>query len=159
MNIAIVGARERKIQSDVAAVQTLLKLLKSRYPALTIITCATDIGIGKYVKDACLVRRGEFYTYSMKEVIVKAYPSREFSKTEYAEMFIARNASVYEQMDQLYYFATAERRGTFEDLVVRCTDVDGEKGGSRPYKVLLPGDEVTLLDLGDEQTTPHQDVE
>lgn len=143
MVIVIVGAKDRTGPQEQADVNQLIELCAAAYPGCLFVTMLTqDESVGKFVREKCAERdsRGN-YRFKLVEANLRVYASN-LSKSEVSQIYISRNATVFELGNVFYYFAGNSRRGTMEDLVQRV-----EKAGM-PLKIFLSGDPVKLLDLG-----------
>jgi hypothetical protein len=139
MNIVICGAKERNTEEDKRKVQELMNRAVVQYPNCVFVTILTHMGIGRFVKEACLEKGpGGQFRFQLIECSVRLYAT-QLSKSEVQQIYIARNATVFELADITYYFANRDRRGTLEDLVERL------QKENRPCRVLLPGDPVELI--------------
>lgn len=139
MRVAIVGAKDRCTLEDKKLVEELIeKVSASHFDVLYVCTNTWTPGIGQFVRSKCLERAGSDFRFQVVLVDMRTYSSH-CSRTEMADIFIARNAAIHELADVLYYFATSDRRGTIEDLVERMNRAN------RPVKVFLPGDPVEAI--------------
>ena len=142
MNIVIVGAKDRKSQQERDDVNELMDMLIKHYPgALFITMLAWEEGIGRFVKEKCREQDSEGrFKFKLVEANVRVYAS-DLSQSEVSQIYIGRNATLFEIGDVLYYFASPSRKGTLENLVERMVD------GGRPTVVFLPGDQMRLAQL------------
>lgn len=136
----IVGAKERDTDEDRALVGDLMEKAAVYYPGCLFITMLTQVGVGKFVKEKCLEKdgRGDF-KFQFVACDVRLF-AKNLSKAESAQIYIARNATVFELGQVFYYFASEDRRGTMENLIM-----DRVAPAGLPYKVLLPGDPIELI--------------
>jgi hypothetical protein len=106
---------------------------------LFICTDSWQHGIGEFVRKKC-VEKTSTGAFKFQLVIfdLRLY-SDTLSSSQKASLFLARNASLFEAADMLYYFAGDDRRGVVEDLCTRMQEA------GRPVKVFLPGDPITLI--------------
>jgi hypothetical protein len=141
MNIVIVGAKERDTPADRELVNELLDELHKKYPGMLVVTMATHMGIGKFVHEKCLERtpgKNE-HKFQLCEVDTRIL-AKYLSKSEVAEIYLSRNATLFELGNMFYYFASASRRGTIEELLDNRVIPSG-----RPFKVFLPDDPISLI--------------
>jgi hypothetical protein len=140
MRICIIGAKERDTTADGEYVVELMRAIKARTPSVIFVTMLTHLGIGKYMRDACAVKNPvtNKLEFALIDSTVRIFATG-LSRSELAQIFMARNATPYELSDMLYYLASEERRGPMEDLLQRFID------GGRPYKVLGPGQPIELI--------------
>ena len=142
MKVAIVGTKDRNTKADRAAVGELVELIAAAHFDVKFIATDTwNDGIGCYVRDKCLEKTGKEFRFKLILADFRSY-SHDLTRTEITEIYLARNAGIFELADMLYYFAVPDRRGTLEDLVGRMTQA------GRPVHVLLPGEPVTLYKGG-----------
>jgi hypothetical protein len=136
--VVIVGAKLRDAPEDKAVVCALMELAAKRYPNCCFVTMLTSMGVGSFVKQKCLEKDSlDRFRFQLIECNVRLYASN-LSQSESSTIYIARNATVYEMGDVFLYLAMPDRRGPLEDLIDRAVR------GERPYRVFLPGDELTL---------------
>jgi hypothetical protein len=136
MKIVIVGAKERDTQEDRQLVCDLMDRIASEAPHTTFVAALTHMGVGRFVKDYGLTKNADnCYLFQVIECSVRIY-AQALSKSELAQIYLARNATVSELGDMLIYLASEDRRGTCEDLLERFTAT------KRPTLVLMPGDPV-----------------
>jgi hypothetical protein len=140
MRICVVGAKERDTKADGEYAVQLMRAIKEKTPNVLFITMLTHIGIGRYIRAAAEVRdpaTGQF-EFALIDCTVRLF-TKNLSRSDLSQIFIARNATPYELSDMLYYLASEERRGPMEDLLQRFID------GGRPYKLLRPGDPIEVI--------------
>jgi hypothetical protein len=139
MKIAVVGSKERCSEEDRVLVESLIEQVAQRnFDAVFICTDSWNRGIGEFVRKKCVEKvQGEFI-YQVILVDLRTYWKHR-SRDEVAQVYRARNASLYEMADMLYYFAGSERKSAIDDLVTRMQE------SGRPVKVFYPGDPISLL--------------
>lgn len=150
MKVVIVGARRRSEAQDEKLVNDLLDQLIQKYPQLRVVSTSCDRGVGKIVKSKCLpesvieterikgeIPRSVKATFPFVEVTVRTYlPAEELTKSEFASLFIARNALLNEIGDEFHLFTEQEPRGMMADLLSRVR----QRGA--PCAVYRPGEQV-----------------
>ena len=147
MNIAIVGARERDTEEDRELVGKLMEQIAVEAPRSTFVAALTHIGVGRFVKDKCLEKDDQNnYRFALIECQTRIY-SRSMSKSDLAQVYLARNATPFEISDFLIYLASEDRRGTMEDLLDRFL------AAHRPVLLLKPGDALPDRIIGLEKET------
>jgi hypothetical protein len=136
MRICIVGSKERDMPEDRALVHELMERIVGEVPHIVFVTVMTHMGVGKFVRDKCLEKdaNGQ-YRFALIECSVRIH-ARSLSKTEAAQIYLARNASPFEMSDMMVYFASEDRRGTCEDILERF------QVAGRPAVVMMPGDSI-----------------
>lgn len=140
MRICIVGAKERDTDADGKYAVQLMRAIKEKTPNVLFITMLTHVGIGRYIRSASEARdpvTGQ-HEFALIDSTVRLF-TKNLSRSDLSQIFIARNATPYELSDMLYYLASEERRGPMEDLLQRFID------GGRPYKILRPGDPIEVI--------------
>jgi 2-methylaconitate cis-trans-isomerase PrpF len=134
MKIVVVGAKERDTEEDRVFVCDLMDRIASEAPHTTFVTTLTHMGVGKFAKEYGLTKdENNHYKFQLIECSVRIY-AQYLSKSELAQVYLARNATVTEMGDMLIYLASEDRRGTCEDLLSRF------RAAGRPTLVLMPGD-------------------
>jgi hypothetical protein len=142
MRVCIIGAKERDTTADSEYVVNLMRAIKAATPNVIFITTLTHMGIGKFVRAACAVKDPvtNKHEFNLIDANVHIFvPSSALSKSDLAQIFMARNATPFELSDMLYYLATDARRGPMEDLLQRFID------HKRPYKILYPDDPIEVI--------------
>lgn len=123
MQICIVGARKRSERQDEPLINKLVDGLIEKYPKLKVISAGCDRGVGKIIKTKCLPL-GEKHPkarFRFIEITVRIYllPGEELTKSEFAALFIARNATLDELGDEFHLLVENEPRGMMADLLQR----------------------------------------
>lgn len=153
MNVCIVGARRRSESQDEKLVNDLIDQLLIKYPQLKVISTSCDRGVGKIVKSKCLPEDPEAQQeqpverskrephkpvkakFDFVEISVRTYlAGPELTKSEFASLFIARNATLNELGDEFHLFTEQEPRGMMADLLQRVR----QRGA--PCAVYRPGE-------------------
>lgn len=133
MNVVIVGARKRSEAQDEPLVNKLVDGLIEKYPQLKIISTSCDRGVGKIIKNKCLPlgEKNPRAVFRFIEISLRIYllPGEELTKSEFAQYFMARNATLNEMADEFHILVDGEPRGTMADLLRRVR----ERGA--PYAV------------------------
>lgn len=139
MRVCIVGAKERDTAEDEKYVVDLMEAIKGRTPNVIFVTMLTHMGVGKFIREVAKKTDAQGrHKYLLIDASVRVY-APHLSKSEVADIYLARNATPFEMSDMLYYLAAEDRRGPMENLLQRFADA------GRPCKVLLPGDAVEVL--------------
>ena len=82
-------------------------------------TTLTHIGVGMFVRQKCMERdHNDQPRYALIECTVRVF-ARSLSKSELAQIYLARNATPFETSDIMIYLASEDRRGTMEDMLER----------------------------------------
>lgn len=138
MNCVIIGARKRSELQDEPLVHKLINSLIGKYPQLKVVSTSCDRGVGKIVKNKCLPlgEKNPKATFRFIEVSLRIYllPGEELTKSEFAQAFMARNATLNELGDEFHIMVDGEPRGTMADLLRRVK----ERGA--PYAIYRPGE-------------------
>lgn len=139
MRVAIVGSKERNTTQDKELVEQLIDMVTdTTFDVRFVCTDSWQAGIGQFVRGKCTEKvRGEF-KHQVIIYDVRTYTSH-LSRQEIADIYLARNAALFEISDVLYFFSGSDRRGTIEDLVEKM------QAAGRPVKVFMPGDKVSLI--------------
>jgi len=141
MKVVLMGARKRSEAADEPLINTLIDQLISQYPNLKIISTGCDRGIGKLIKNKCLPL-GEKHakaTFRFVEIAVRIYllPGEEFTKSEFAELFSARNAYMDEVGEEFHLFIDGqEPRGMMADMYQRV------RRRAAPHALYRPGEKL-----------------
>ena len=142
MKIVIVGAKDRNTDEDKALVEELVDLAAKTYPNCVFVTMLTHEGVGLFVKQKCLEKGSNSnFKFQLIEVNLRLY-AKQLSKSEVSQIYLARNATMFELADMLIYLANNDRRGMIEDLVLNRIVPSG-----RPYIILLPSEKAKLPDF------------
>jgi len=139
MNVVIIGARKRSERDDEPLINKLVDDLISRYPQLKIFSSGCDRGIGKIIKNKCLPlgEKNARATFRFVELAVRIYllPGEELTKSEFAGIFMPRNAYLNEVGDEFHLFIDGNYpRGSMADLWRRVT------ARTAPYAIYRPGE-------------------
>jgi hypothetical protein len=133
-----VGARKRSEAEDEPLIHKLVDAVMDKYPQLRVVSTSCDRGIGKIVKNKCLPlgEKNPDATFKFVEAAVRIYLPRgeEFTKSEFANIFIARNAMLCELGDEFHLFVEYEPRGMMADLLHRV------KARGAPYALYKLGE-------------------
>lgn len=136
MKVVIAGAWNRPEQADILLVNNLIDQLAAGYPKLHIISGGCDRGVGKIVKNRCMPKsKGQDADPDFLEIQFKIYWA-DPSKSELAQVWIARNAAFVEIGEEFHIFADVpggSGGGAMADLQERV-----EKAGL-PYSLYIPG--------------------
>lgn len=119
-----------------------MQQIDAEAPHTVFVTMMTHAGVGRFVKDICLLKDDFGRTrYMMVECAVRIY-AQGMSKNDMAQIYLARNATPAEMADMLIYLASEDRRGTCEDLLLRFQQ------SGRPVLVLMPDEPLpqSILD-------------
>lgn len=142
MNCVIVGSKERDTEEDRALVGELMEKAAAYYPNCLFVTMLTSVGVGLFVKQKCTEKNGAGkFRFQCVACDVKIYASN-LTHAESSAVYLARNATVFELGSLFYYFASEDRRGTMEDLIMNRVAPAG-----LPYKIFAPGDPVELIPI------------
>lgn len=134
MNVVIVGAKDRVLESDNQLVPALMQGCVEKYSGCLFVTVAAKFGVGKIIRDTCgLIDGRNQYRYQFVEIGVTLYASG-LSNAEASAVYLARNALLFELGHVFYLLADQGRNGALEELISARVAPAG-----RPYKVLLPG--------------------
>ncbi len=138
MNVIIIGARKRSELQDEPLVNKLVDTLIEKYPQLKVISTSCDRGVGKIIKNKCLPlgEKNPKAIFRFIEISLRIYllPGEELTKSEFAQAFMARNATLNELGDEFHIMVDGEPRGTMADLLRRVK----ERGA--PYSIYRPGE-------------------
>lgn len=139
MKVVLMGARKRSEAADEPLINALVDQLIYQYPTLKIVSTGCDRGIGKIIKNKCLPL-GEKHAkakFDFVEVAVRVYTKEgsELTKSEFAEIFSARNAYMNEIGEEFHLFIDGQDpRGMMGDMFQRV------KQRGAPYALYRPGD-------------------
>lgn len=142
MNVVIVGARRRSEAEDEPLVYKILGEAIDKYPQLKVISTSCDRGVGKIIKNKCLPlgEKNPKPFFRFIEVTVRIYllDGEELTKSEFASIFIARNATLVELGDEFHLLVDGEPKGMMADLLQRV------KQRGAPYAVYGTGDKAAM---------------
>ena len=138
MKVVIVGSRNRSEMQDEPLVHKLVDSLIEKYPYLKVVSTSCDRGVGKIIKNKCLPlgEKNPKATFRFVEITLRIYllDGEELAKSEFAELFTARNATLNEIGEEFHILLDGEPRGTMADLLKRV------KGRGAPYALYSPSD-------------------
>lgn len=138
MHVVIIGARKRSELQDEPLVHALIENLIDKYPQLKVISTSCDRGVGKIVKNKCLPlgEKNPKATFRFIEISLRIYllEGEELTKSEFAQAFMARNATLNELGDEFHIMVDGEPRGTMADLLRRVRE------RAAPYAIYRPGE-------------------
>lgn len=136
MKIAIVGAKERDTDEDRVLVSALMEQIVAEAPHTVFVAALTHMGVGRYVKEKAIEQDTDgHYKFALIECSVRIF-AQGLSKSDLAQIYLARNGTPYELSDMLIYLAAEDRRGTCEELLERFVQA------GRPTLILMPGDPI-----------------
>lgn len=139
MNIVIIGAKDRDTSDDIADVSKLLDLLEQKYGEFTVVSMMGHMGIGKIVKTACDRAVGQReHRFPFCEADIRVY-AKGLTKDQMAQLYTARNATLFEIGDEFYSFPHPQRRAVIDELIEKRVMPAG-----RPYQVFHCGDDIQL---------------
>jgi len=139
MIVVIIGAKERKEEEDRAIVYNLMQLAATTYPSCVFATVLTHEGVGQFVKEKCLEKDDRHnFRYQLVECVLHLY-AKFLNKAEVSQIYLTRNATLFELGDIFVYLAGRDRKGMMEDLIVNRVIPAG-----RPCVILGPGEPARL---------------
>lgn len=116
MFVVVIGARERDCSADKENVPKLLDQLREKYPRLVVVSTGCDKGVGLLVKSYCLKPENK-NRIQFVEVSMRTYG--ELVRTQTAQLYLARNATLVELGEEFHIFDVAEKRSSVKDLIQR----------------------------------------
>lgn len=134
------GSKERETEEDQKLVEQLIeKIAAKHFEVLFICTNSWTRGVGQFVRAKCTQKDGNgVFLHQLIIFDIRTY-AQYLSRDQMAEIYISRNAAIFELADMLYYFADRKRMGTFDDLCKRMQEA------GRPTRIFMPGEPVTLI--------------